>query len=124
MKQITPESSKELINALLKQFEEIRYVAVYSLNQLFTKQRNNEPIETPSSSESDRYEELLVNPTLLKLASQRGNIDCGGLDYILIKYGNFFQLVYEIDEGHISICLDKATDINILPAEIIAYLNS
>lgn len=34
----------------------------------------------PSAPESDRYEELLVNPTLLTLAKQRGDIDldpCG-----------------------------------------------
>ena len=44
-----------------------------------------------------RYEELLVNPTLLELTRQRGNIDCGGLEYLVIRYGNFFQLVLPPD---------------------------
>ena len=43
-----------------------------------------------SGLESDRYEELLVNPTLLTLATQRGNIDCGGLKYLIVRYGNKF----------------------------------
>ena len=45
-----------------------------------------------SSGESDRYEELLVNPTLLTLAAQRGDIDCGGLRYLVVAYRNFWQL--------------------------------
>ncbi len=63
-----------------------------------------------SSAESDRYEELLVNPTLLKLATQRGNIDCGGLDYLLVKYGNFFQFILPASWGHVSVCIDKSAD--------------
>ena len=63
-----------------------------------------------SSSDSDQYEELLVNPTLLKLASQRGDIDCGGLDYLLVKYGNFFQFIFSEKEGHVSVCIEKNAD--------------
>jgi hypothetical protein len=61
----------------------------------------------PSSSDSDKYEELLFNPTILKIAKQRGDIDCGGLDFVIIKYGSFFQLISEINNGHISICIAK-----------------
>lgn len=63
-----------------------------------------------SSSESDRYEELLVNPTLLLLARQRGEIDCGGLDYLIVAYGSFYQLVMPIEAGHISVCVEKDGD--------------
>jgi hypothetical protein len=30
---------------------------------------------------------LLVNPTLVMLAKQRGNIDCGELDFVLVGSG-------------------------------------
>ncbi|MDD2759627.1 MAG: hypothetical protein PHH11_04975 [Methylomonas sp.] len=84
--------------------DSIRYVAVYRNGQLRSKSKLGKL--GASSSESDRYEELLVNPTLLKLASQRGNIDCGGLDYLLVRYGSFFQFVLPADWGHVSVCIE------------------
>jgi hypothetical protein len=88
--------------------KDIRYVAVYHEGHLEMKAR--EPAADASSPESDRYEELLVNPTLIKLASQRGNIDCGGLDYLIVRYGNFFQLVLPTGWGHVSVCIEKTAD--------------
>jgi len=46
--------------------------------------------EGASSSKTDKYEELLVNPVIITIARQRGNIDCGGLERVLIRYGSFF----------------------------------
>lgn len=69
----------------------VRYVASYSGGRLVSAMRSG--LRNASTSESDRYEELLVNPTLLKLATQRGDIDCGGLEYLLLRYGHFFQFV-------------------------------
>jgi hypothetical protein len=60
-----------------------------------------------SSPDSDRYEELLVNPTLLTLTRQRGDIDCGGLDFVVVGYGNFRQLVIPTATGHVSVALEK-----------------
>ena len=97
-----------MIESIFKLSDSIRYVAVYKNGQLESKSKSN-TINT-SSSESDRFEELLVNPTLLKLASQRGNIDCGGLDYILVRYGNFFQFVLPESWGHVSVCIEANTD--------------
>ncbi|HEX6048536.1 MAG TPA: hypothetical protein VFZ21_04685 [Gemmatimonadaceae bacterium] len=34
---------------------------------------------------ADRYEELIVNPTLITLTKQRGDIDCGGLEFLVIR---------------------------------------
>lgn len=99
----------------------IRYVAIYSNHQLYSQQRSTD-LTAASSSESDKYEELLVNPSLLTLASQRGEIDCGGLDYLLVGYGHFFQLIKKIATGHISICLDKKADLNTLPTAIFKFL--
>lgn len=72
-------------------FDSISYVAIYRDNNLENWQQDD--LNEPSSSDSDKYEELLVNPTILKIAKQRGNIDCGGLDFVVIKYGSFFQLI-------------------------------
>ena len=66
------ESLKEKIFTISKN---IRYVAIYADDKLISSERPG--LENTSSSESDKYEELIVNPTLLKLVTQRGNIDCG-----------------------------------------------
>jgi hypothetical protein len=78
----------------------LRYVAVYINGHLSTSERSG--ISGSSASESDKYEELIVNPTLLKLTTQRGNIDCGGLNYIIIRYGNFFVLLFPVKGGHVN----------------------
>ena len=82
----------------------IRYVALYINGALVSRQRPG--LENTSASESDKYEELIVNPTLLMLVKQRGNIDCGGAQYVLIRYGNFFELVQALEGGHISIGIE------------------
>lgn len=112
----------KIIEALFTFSDNIRYVAIYSNHELSCQQRETNLVNT-SSGESDKYEELLVNPVILKLASQRGRIDCGGLHYLLVGYGHFFQLIKNTDSGHISICLDKTSDLNNLPAKIFTFLN-
>ena len=99
----------------------IRYVALYRNGHLVYKQREQD-LEGASAHETDRFEELLVNPTLLTLAGQRGNIDCGGLRHIVISYGNFNQLIKAIPSGHLSICLDQEADMNTLPARIFDFI--
>lgn len=111
----------KIIEDLFSHFEQIRYVAIYTGNDLVFRQREKMP--DSSSSQTDQYEELLVNPVLLTAARQRGNIDCGGLRYLIVGYGNFYQLLKEINGGHISICLDKDTDLNELPEQIFEQLN-
>ena len=97
-----------MIDEIFAISDDVRYVAIYRDGQLETKSKVN--TQGASSSESDRYEELLVNPILLKTASQRGNIDCGGLDYLLVRYGNFFQFVLPVSWGHVSVCIEKSAD--------------
>ncbi|MEO0560035.1 MAG: hypothetical protein AAF170_17845 [Bacteroidota bacterium] len=99
-----------LSDALFDIGPEVRYVATYRAGDLDLRERPG--LKGSSESESDRYEELLVNPTLLRLASQRGNIDCGGLDYLLIRYGNFFQFVMALPDGHVSVALETTVDMS------------
>ncbi|MCP4270457.1 MAG: hypothetical protein GY781_00615 [Gammaproteobacteria bacterium] len=97
-----------MIEDIFKISDHIRYVAIYRDGQL-DKDSKPGTVGT-SSSESDKYEELLVNPTLLKLATQRGNIDCGGLGHVLIRYGNFYQLIWPESWGHVSVCIELNAD--------------
>jgi len=111
-----------VIDSLFQAFKEIRYVAIYKDQELIFKQKHQN--SDSSSSDTDKYEELLVNPTLLTVARQRGNIDCGGLRFVIVGYGNFFQLIKEISGGHISICLDKSVDLKNMPDQIFDFLKS
>ena len=97
-----------LIAALFALAPEIRYVATYLDGVHASAQRPG--LEGASSSESDKYEELIVNPTLLKLVTQRGNIDCGGAAWVIIRYGNFYELVVPVPQGHLSIGIEPAGD--------------
>ncbi len=96
------------INEAFEISGDIRYVAVYDQEELVTKQRGN--IDNASAGESDKYEELLVNPALIKLVSQRGNIDCGGFKYLVIRYGHFFVLLFPCRNGHVNFGTEPGKD--------------
>jgi len=93
-------------DALLASSPAIRYVAVHVDDELRTVQRPD--LAQASSSESDRYEEILVNPTLLAMLVQHGNIHCGGMRAVLVRYGHFTQLVAPAPGGHVSIAIEPA----------------
>jgi hypothetical protein len=97
-----------LINAVLSLSADVRYVAVARGQDVDVRQRAD--LNTPSAATSDRFEELLVNPTLLTLARQRGEIDCGGLRFVIVGYGNFHQLVMPFRNGHVSIAFELGAD--------------
>ncbi len=59
-----------MINKTFSLSQNVRYVAIYRAGKLET--RSKEGTVYDSGSESDRYEELLVNPTLLTLAVHAG----------------------------------------------------
>lgn len=71
-----------------------------------------------TTAETNFYEELLVNPTLIKLAGQRAALDCGGLNYIAIGYGDFIQLVMPMRDGHVSLAVSRKTAVGELAARI------
>jgi hypothetical protein len=97
-------SHDTIIERCLALSPEVRYVAVYRDD--FLRYRERPGLTRATAGESDRYEELLVNPTVLTLLQQRGNIDCGGLRYVVIRYGNFFQSVFPIARGYVSVALE------------------
>jgi hypothetical protein len=104
-----------IASELFRASPEIRYVAIYRGGEPELSERPG--LRGASAAESDRYEEILVNPTLMTLARQRGDIDCGGVVFLLIRYGNFFQLVHPIRDGHVSVAIEPGGDpLDILPA--------
>jgi hypothetical protein len=100
----------ELIQRFLALDPAIRYVAVYLGGVLETRERAG--LSGASASESDRYEEILVNPAVTTLVRQRGNLDCGGVRYFVIRYGNFFQCVFPVADGHVAVALEPSADLS------------
>lgn len=97
-----------LIASIFAASQQVRYVAVYGEDGLRSQARSD--LIGASASETDRYEELFVNPALLTLARQRGNLDCGGVRFLIVAYGNFYQLIRPLRRGHLSVCLERASD--------------
>ncbi|ROU00173.1 hypothetical protein [Histidinibacterium lentulum] len=95
---------QHLVSDLFGVSSDIRYVSLLRAGRLHSRQRDG--ISESSSVESDRYEELFVNPALLNLAANRGNLDCGGLAWLVVRYGHFQQFILPIRDGHLSVCLE------------------
>jgi len=100
----------------------IRYVAFGDGQDVSTAQRDG--VAGASDPGSDFFEELLVNPTLLTLARQRGELDCGGLRHIVIGYGNFNQLVMPMPDGagHVSVCVELGADVDAVAEAVVGLL--
>ena len=106
---VVKKSMLEQINKLFETSDDIRYVAIYDRGELFSRVRSN--LGDSSAAESNKYEELLVNPAILTLAGQRGDIDCGGCRFVVVRYGNFYQFVKAMPTGHVSVCIALGADI-------------
>jgi hypothetical protein len=100
---------QDIIQQLFSISGSIRYVALYTKGQLHSSSRGS--LENESSAESDKYEELIVNPVILKLVTQRGNIDCGGAEYVIIRYGSFYEFVKPLGDGHLSVGIELNADL-------------
>jgi hypothetical protein len=112
---------QSLIDDLLDLSESIRGVAVYHQGELVSRMRPGTP--EPWSAESDRYEELLVNPALLTLVGQRGKVDRGGTRYALVRYDKFFRLIVPIDGGHVSLCVEPTGQPVMLAGPVLQILD-
>ncbi len=97
----------KIIDACFAASRNVRYVAVYLDDSLKVKPRAD--MQLLGSDVSDLYEEIIVNPTLLKLLTQRGNIDCGGCKYVIVRYGNFFAFIRPLANGHVTVSFELTT---------------
>lgn len=97
-----------ILDRIFSMSSAVRYAAIYRNGELTSRQHDN--VGGASSSESDKYEELFVNPALLTLIRQRGNLDCGGAHSLVVRYGNFYQLVVDLPGGHVSVCFELGSN--------------
>jgi hypothetical protein len=107
---------EDLIHDVLAMGDFVRYVAIGEGQRITTAERDG--LENASTSDSDRFEELFVNPALVTLARQRGELDCGGLRYIVVAYGAFIQLVMPTRSGHVSIAVEHGTELTAVVATV------
>jgi hypothetical protein len=90
--------------------QNIRYVAVNQKGRIIEMEQNQKwPSYNPA--ETDRIEELIVNPVILDLAKRRGDLDLNGIRYVVIRYGLQYQLIFPYEEGHISIGVELKANI-------------
>jgi hypothetical protein len=111
-----PEMNATLRQAIFDLGPQIRYVAFGEGQRVETAQRDG--IADASDASSDFFEELLVNPTLLTLARQRGELDCGGLRHVIVAYGNFNQVVVPAAWGHVSVCVEREADAEVVARQV------
>lgn len=98
---------------LFRMEPKIRYVAVNQNGKIVEmEQSSSHPSYNPA--ETDRMEELIVNPVVLELAERRGNIDMDGIRYVIIRYGTQYQVLMPYGAGHLSIGVELQDD----PVEI------
>jgi hypothetical protein len=109
-----------LADAIFALGPHVRYVAFGSGQEVDTRQRPD--IRDASSSESDFFEELLVNPTLLALARQRGELDCGGLRYLIVAYGSFNVVAMPLNGGHVTVSVALDADLVATAAQVAALV--
>ena len=91
----------------------IRYVAI-NQRELIVEMEQNPKRPSLNPTETDRMEELIVNPTILELTKRRGNLDMNGMRYVVIRYGTMYQLIFPFKDGHLSIGIE----LNANPTEV------
>lgn len=100
----------------------IRYVAVNQKGRIVEMKQNPKwPSHNPA--ETDRMEELIVNPTILELTKRRGDLDLDGIRYVVIRYGLQFQLLFPYKEGHISIGVESKANMAEVADKVARHLN-
>lgn len=99
--------AEELLDSLLELSQAVLYVAIHpGKGEPVLRQRQGASL----LPEREYWDEQLVNPTLLDLLRRRGELDGGGVEYVVIKFANFTQLVLPLVTGHLSLCVEPALD--------------
>jgi hypothetical protein len=99
----------------------IRYVAVNQKGRIVEMEQSPKwPSYNPA--ETDRMEELIVNPAILELAKRRGDLDLDGIRYVVIRYGLQYQLLFPYRDGHISIGIESKANITDIVHKLARHL--
>jgi hypothetical protein len=80
-------------------------------------------LPTHNPAETDRMEELLVNPTILEMSKRRGDLDLDGIRYIIIRYGLQYQAVFNYRNGHVSVGIESDSDVVGVVTRILEHLD-
>lgn len=100
----------------------IRYVAVNRGGRIVEMQQNARfPVVSPA--ETDRLEEIIVNPTILDIARRRGEMDLGGVQFVIIRYDSIYGLLLPYREGHVSVGIEPGADIQAIAEKCIDALH-
>jgi hypothetical protein len=91
----------------------IRYVAI-NQRGLIVEMEQNPKRPSLNPTETDRMEELIVNPIILELTRRRGDLDMDGVRYVVIRYGTMYELIFPFKDGHLSI----GVELNANPTEV------
>lgn len=119
---ITQAGEGKLSERLFHLEPRIRYVALNQKGQIEDMRQNpRHPSYNPP--ESDRIEELIVNPTVLEITARRGNIDMDGIRYVIIRYGTQYQLLLPYRDGHLSIGVNQEDDPIEIARKVVAALD-
>jgi hypothetical protein len=102
-------TNEALSTRLFRMEPKIRYVAVNQAGRI-VEMAQSPAHPSYNSCETDRIEELIVNPVVLELAARRGNLDMEGVRYVVIRYGTQYQLLMPYREGHLSVGVEKQDD--------------
>jgi hypothetical protein len=102
---------------------DIRYVAVNQGGAIREiEQRADHP--TRNSHETDRMEELIVNPIVLEATRRRGNLDLDGVRHVVIRYGTLYTVVVPHEDGHVSVGVQFGADVEAIAERVVAALAS
>jgi len=91
----------------------IRYVAI-NQKGLIVEMEQNPKRPSLNPTETDRMEELIVNPILIELTRRRGNLDMNGMRYVVVRYGTMYELIFPFKDGHLSI----GVELNANPTQV------
>lgn len=113
--------SRKLSSQLFELDPNIRYVAVNRKGRIVEMEQSPRwPSHNPA--DTDRMEELIVNPVVLDLAKRRGDLDLGGIRYVVIRYGSQYQLLFPFKEGHLSIGVDLGADVTEVADKVATFV--
>ena len=114
-------NTSSIANQLFELSPDIRYVAVNQDHRIVEMVQNPKwPSRNPT--ETDRMEELLVNPLILEAARRRGEIDLSGVRFVVIRYGPLYELVFPYGNGHLSVGVEPGADVIHIAEEVGAHV--
>lgn len=88
----------------------IRYVAV-NQNGRIVEMEQSPRWPSHNSHDTDRLEELIVNPAVLDLTRRRGQLDLDGIRYVVVRYGMQYQVLFPYRDGHLSVGVESQSNV-------------